>query len=206
MEQVYSGIVLGLTLSVLVGPIFFVLVQTTVERGFRAGMTFVAGVWTSDFAYAAAVYSGVSLMKTLLASPHFNFYMSLFGGSLLLIFGLATLFSPTPVQQSTQPLDSPRSPFRLWVKGFLLNAINPGTIFFWVGITSTQIVKEQLSTFDGLVFLFTLFAVIVFTDVLKVASAKLLQRYMQPRYIAWLRKISGIALIAFGIILIYKVF
>jgi len=60
MHPLLNGLFFGLTLTILLGPIFFALIQTGVERGFRAGVVLGSGIWISDIIFIIAVYLGVS--------------------------------------------------------------------------------------------------------------------------------------------------
>ena len=51
MDALGSGILLGLTLSILTGPILFTIIQTSIEEGFRAGITVASGIWISDLLF-----------------------------------------------------------------------------------------------------------------------------------------------------------
>lgn len=48
MQYVFEGILLGLTLTILLGPIFVALTQTGIKHGIRAGISVGTGIWTSD--------------------------------------------------------------------------------------------------------------------------------------------------------------
>ncbi len=48
MAPVYQGVLIGLALTLLVGPLVLTLVQTRVTQGVRAGLVEGAGIWTSD--------------------------------------------------------------------------------------------------------------------------------------------------------------
>jgi len=48
MQYVLEGLLLGLSLSFLLGPIFIVLVQSSLEQGSKAGFLAAAGIWFSE--------------------------------------------------------------------------------------------------------------------------------------------------------------
>jgi threonine/homoserine/homoserine lactone efflux protein len=63
---------LGLVLCLMVGPLFFTLVQTGVEEGLRAGTMVGLGIWVSDLLYIFAVYGGMSYLSQFTARDHFS--------------------------------------------------------------------------------------------------------------------------------------
>ncbi len=47
-----EGMLLGFTLSLMIGPLFFAIVQAGLAGGFRAGAMMAAGIWISDLLFA----------------------------------------------------------------------------------------------------------------------------------------------------------
>jgi len=43
-----EGILYGLVLAAMLGPIFVALTQTAIEKGAKAGLTVGLGIWISD--------------------------------------------------------------------------------------------------------------------------------------------------------------
>ena len=212
MNAFIDGIGWGMVLCILIGPIFFALIQAGIEQGFRAGLAIGVGVWISDFLYIAGVYWGVSYIMKWVEGDGFKLYLGIIGGIILIAFGLGTLIHKLPehslIITSEVKNKAPQrssSYFSLWLKGFLINTVNPFTIFFWLSITSTVIVKGDLGTSDALLFFSGLFITIIATDLAKIYLAKLIRNWLKPKYILWVRRISGIALIIFGIVLILRV-
>jgi threonine/homoserine/homoserine lactone efflux protein len=201
-----KGILLGLTLSVIVGPVFFVLLQATIERGSKAGFIFVSGVWLSDFLYMIAAFYGIAGIQSMAGSADFHLWMSWIGGLLLLSFGIANLIKSKPAIQNIDNQQITTNYWQLWVKGFLINSTNPGTILFWIGPASTSATDAQANPIDAWILLISLYLTIVATDLLKILFAKRLRQNMKGDYILRLRRISGWALILFGLFLIYNTF
>jgi len=207
MSLLLNGIVWGLALSILMGPILFTLVQTGIERGFRAALMIGIGVWVSDILFIGSLYSSVQYLQDITEWDGFKLYLGIIGGIILIGIGSGTLFSKPPdfeVYKKGRKKFS-ESYFALWLKGFLINTINPFTVLFWVGIMSTVVVKDNLNFWQASLFLGGILGTIIFTDLLKVILAKKIRKYFQPKYILLMRRISGSALVIFGIILIVRV-
>ena len=209
MNFILDGIKLGLILAMLVGPIFFALLQAGVEEGVRAGSMVGLGIWVSDALFITGAYFGISYLNRLVEGPQFAFYLG-FGGSLILAsFGLATLLTAPRAGLQTH---WGRTTFRsssywaLWAKGFLLNTINPFTFFFWIGVATTMAANERFSgPADASLFFGSILATIIATDLSKVLLAKRIRRLLRPLHLMWLRRISGGALIAFAVVLLLRV-
>lgn len=57
MTPFLEGIILGITLAVLLGPALFALVQTSIHRGFRAGMRLAFGIFLAILPLCSLVLS-----------------------------------------------------------------------------------------------------------------------------------------------------
>ena len=142
MEQYIQGLVAGFALSFLMGPLFFMLLRIGIEHGFRPTMVYCSGVWVSDFFYILATYFGVSYVTALTEIDGFKIYIGILGGGLLIAFGIASmLVKPSKIDDENLILTK-TSPFALFARGFAINTFNPGTVFFWL-ILSSKLSSEK---------------------------------------------------------------
>ncbi|MDO1512901.1 LysE family transporter [Maribacter confluentis] len=204
LEDIQAAIPLGFFLSFMVGPVFFVLLQTSAVKGFRAAITFDLGVLLADVLFIILAYfSSFQLLENLSNQPG----LYVFGGVILLIYGVFTFFK---VGNITLPDESKRirkSDFLgLFIKGFLLNFINIGVLVFWLGIII--IVGPSLDNQPNrfITFFATVLLSYFVTDIFKILLAKQLKRKLTVNRIKWIKKIIGIILIICGIVLIVKGF
>jgi threonine/homoserine/homoserine lactone efflux protein len=204
----WEGIKIGVVLTLMIGPLFFTLVQTGIEEGFKAGAIVGAGIWVSDFLFILLVYGGTSVIAQHLHG--LNIFMGVGGSALLASFGLGQLLTSPKgsfLQDAGGRILSGRrssSGLSLWMKGFLINTVNPFTLFFWLGLIGAVAVREVWSPRDAVAFFGGILSVIVVGDLAKVLLAKKIRRIMQPVHLLWLRRISGAALIAFGAVLFVR--
>ncbi len=202
----WQGIQYGLVLTLLVGPIFFALLQTGLEQGFRAGLGVALGVWLSDVAYITLAYFSLSLIRSFANNPSFTFYVGLVGGTILIVFGI--LSALTRPRMSMRPRKHPirsDSYFGLITKGILLNGFNPFTVIFWIALVSTVFLNVDYSGKQAVSFFAGLMTMVMIADVLKILLAKRIRRWLSPRHLLWIRRITGILLFAFGLVLIGRV-
>lgn len=207
MDMLLGGIKVGLILSFMIGPIFFALVQTSVEEGFRAGAMVALGIWVSDASFVLAVYYGVSYLAEIVKAPSFSLILGIAGSILLACFGLVTLLTiPKGLLTGVLP-DYKRSSsyLSLFIKGFLINTINPFTVFFWTSLMGTVVIKDGFDGQQASWFFGAVLGTIVTTDLLKVILAKKIRYSLRPVHLLWLRRISGGALIVFGVVLLFRV-
>lgn len=193
-------------LAIMIGPITFALVQVSVERGMRAGLLVGLGVWISDLLFIAGVYFGLSRVSALTAYRDFELTLGLAGGVLLFAFGVGTLWSSFRGVSSLQKaIALPVHPLLLATKGFLINTVNPFTVFFWIGVISKVLVEDGIAGSGALLYLGGMIGTISLTDALKVFTARSLRSWLTLEHILLLRRISAIALMLFGVILVIRV-
>ncbi|CAG2534692.1 Threonine/homoserine/homoserine lactone efflux protein [Maribacter dokdonensis] len=204
LEDIQAAVPLGFFLSFMVGPVFFVLLQTSAVKGFRAAITFDLGVLFADVLFILVAYfSSFQLLENLSNQPG----LYVFGGVILLVYGLVTFFR---TEKKEIPIESKKIRksdfFGLFIKGFLLNFINIGVLVFWLGIII--IVGPSLDNQPNR--FFTFFATVLLsyfvTDVFKILLAKQLKRKLTPERIVWVKKVIGIILIICGVVLVIKGF
>lgn len=204
MQLIFNGIQVGLALAILLGPIFFALIQTGVERGFRAGIMVGLGIWVSDLIFIGSAYAGLNFITAWTKDDNFMLYLGIAGGIILVAVGVGTLLSKPPDWDSGSIIPSKASYFSLWLKGFLVNTVNPFTFFFWISMMGATVGDKEYSRKEALVFFTAIITTIVITDLAKVLLAKYIRQWMTFKHILWLRRISGSALIIFGIVLVIR--
>ncbi len=201
-----KGLLLGITLSFMIGPLFFSIVQASLEAGFRAGMAVAGGIWTSDLLFIVLVQQGLKAMEALTALPDFRFWAGIVGGVMLVLFGLAGLLSDrksTSVRAAGEELTvlENKGYWGQWIKGFLINTFNPGTLIFWLGIATGVVAPNAWTRGEINLFFGAMMSVLIFTDLLKIYAAKRVRNWLTPTHIVQVKRTIGLVLIVFGVVL-----
>jgi threonine/homoserine/homoserine lactone efflux protein len=199
-----NGIVLGLVLAAMVGPVFFALIQISISKGFEAGAMLAAGVLVSDFVFIIiawvsneAIENNIYLKQTL----------GIAGGILLITFGILSLTRKNVSAANTPEVKiSGVNPLSVFLKGFLLNSLNPFVLFFWLGVMSVVSLNENYTKNDVVLFFIGALTTIITVDLLKAIAANKIRDFIKPGYLLWLNRITGMALTIFGVNLLLKVF
>lgn len=203
IEDVQAAIPLGFFLSFMIGPVFFVLLETSATKGFRAGLTFDMGVIIADILFLIIAYfSSFQLLENLSNQPG----LYVFGGVILLIYSITILFNRSPIKEKTDVHTTKTGYLGLFIKGFLLNFINIGVLVFWLGVII--VVGPSLDNDPNriLVFFTTMIATYLITDLFKILLAKQLKSKLTQKRIHLVKKALGIVLAICGIVLIVKGF
>lgn len=203
LSLITQGLLLGLTLAILLGPIFVTLTQIALEKGARAGIVASTGVWVSDIIIITLCYIFVQRIDYLVESVTFTYWMGLLGGFILISFGAGALFKKVNLVFDNAS-HSANDYFSFWTKGFLVNTVNPFTFVFWIGVISTYVIKAKISGLKSFVFFSSIMLVIMLTDTLKVLLAKAIRNKLDQKHFTIFSRIAGVGLIIFGIVLLLR--
>lgn len=197
MEIVLKGIISGIVLALLIGPVFFTIIQTSIERGFWCGVFVAIGVSLSDAFYILISYLG---LLQFMEAESFRLYLAYGGGFVLLLFGLYYLLIKSRKLARVDPKQlEARSWIRLAAKGFIINGLSPMVLFFWLATVS--VATTQLGYAKGqraILFFASIVATVFITDVIKAKLADKLRALMTPRFIRIMNFVLGIALVFFA--------
>lgn len=197
MDVILNGIISGLVLALLIGPVFFTILQTSIERGFGSGVFVAVGVSLSDAFYITLTYMGV---YQLFDHGNFRLYLAYFGGVVLLIFGTYYLFVKSRQMRHFDPEKiRVKSPWRLVGKGFIINGLTPMVLIFWLGTVGLATTKLGYSTPQKAVpYFISIISTVFATDVIKAKLADKLRRLLTRKFIRNLNILLGLILVIFG--------
>jgi threonine/homoserine/homoserine lactone efflux protein len=204
MEFLLNGILLGLSLSMLVGPLVIALVQTSLSEGVPAGLTVGFGIWVSDLAFIIATYLGLSYIQQMVSWEGFEPTMGVAGGIILIVFGLGVFLSSSKKTFETEIAIRRSSVWSLLLKGFLINTINPFTVFVWTGVAGNLIAAAEKEGW-AMLFYVGVLGTIILTDSLKVFFAKWVRKWLKPKVVHRIQQVAGIALLLLGVGLMLRV-
>lgn len=194
---VLNGIKFGLVLALLVGPVFFTIIQTSVERGFWNGSLVALGVSLSDIFYVSICYLG---MAQVLENGSFRMYLAYGGGGMLIALGGYHLFIKSRRRSQLQVSAIKQRGFFLYIfKGFVINGLSPMVPIFWIGaISIASLDLGYTNGFTLIVFLVSLLSTVLITDISKAYLADKLRNLVTPRFMTIMNVTLGIVLIVFG--------
>ncbi len=193
----------------MIGPVFFILLQTSIRKGVRAALAFDAGVFLSDFIYILIAYVFYSEVAHLTTGNNTHI-AQIIGGSLFLVYGVATFFKKLkhqPVDEDGNVIHNQKDYLMLFIKGFLLNFANPMVIFYWFSVMTLASKNSAAKTDHSLSVLFFLGVILVTffsIDILKIIGAKRLRPLVTDNLLKALNRLIGIVFVGFGVFLLIK--
>jgi len=205
LQDILSAIPLGFFLSFMIGPVFFVLLETSVVKGFRAAIFFDLGVILADIVFITiAFFSSYRLIQSIKDDPA----LFIFGGLVMLTYGIISFVNNRKEARKIKideedPVELAKNNyFTLFVKGFFLNFINIGVLGFWLAILITIGPQLELKTSRMLTFFTALIVTYFVTDIFKILLAKQLRSKLNQKNILLIKKVISIVLIISGIFLL----
>lgn len=197
---IIKGLLLGLLLSISVGPVIFSIIKQSINNGHKGGFAFVAGVSASDISLVLFSQLFTELFRTLI---DYKKEIGVGGSILLIIIGVYVLFfKKVMVNEEGEQIIQlrKRDIVRVFLSGYFMNILNPSVIAFWL-IIATSVVGLSFS--HRVVLFGTCLFVVLLTDLAKVFLAGALRKKLTPKIIHYINILSGLILIGFGIALIW---
>jgi len=204
IQDVLNAIPLGVALSFMIGPVFFVLLETSVLKGAREAIVFDVGVILSDVFFITMAYFGShQILEKIKDEPS----LFIFGGLILTVYGLISLLKKKEqidIEDVNLKVVKRNIYLKLILKGFFLNFINIGVLAFWIGMI--VVIGPNVNMVPSRIFNFFLTVILSYflVDLLKIFLAKQLQKKLTPEVIVKIKRGMGILLIIFGLALVVK--
>jgi len=201
-DDILTAIPFGIILAFTIGPVFFVLLETSATKGFTSALIFDLGVILADVVFILlAFFSTNKLVEKVKDDPSFL----VFGGVLLVVYGaisfIKTSKSFRSIAREYHKVEIKKGYGKLFIKGFLLNFINIGVLLGWLGfiVIGTSLTTSENGT---IVFVATMLTTYFITDLVKIAAAKRLRTKLTPRRIFKTKKIVALVILGFGLLLL----
>ena len=202
INDILTGIPWGIFLSFMIGPVFFILIETSITKGFRAALAFDLGVVLGDIFFIGVAYLG---SYRLIASLKDKPALFIFGGIVMVAYGIISfvkLKKQAKIQYEAIDKEIIKKNYgSLFAKGFFLNVINIGVLGFWLAIIISVGPKLDMQTPRMLTFFTSVIVSYLLVDCLKIVLAKQLKSKLTPTNILKIKKGISIVLIVFGVAL-----
>uniref|UniRef100_UPI0040497BFF LysE family translocator n=1 Tax=Flavobacterium sp. TaxID=239 RepID=UPI0040497BFF len=202
IEDILAAIPLGFVLSFMIGPVFFILLETSITKGFRAALVFNSGVILGDIVFILiAFFSSYRLIQSIKDEPA----LFIFGGILMFTYGIISFIKVNKSfklsTDETVAMIKKKDYGNLFLKGFLLNFINIGVLGFWLALLITIGPKLDMNSQRITIFFSTILVSYFIIDIGKILIAKKLRVYLNPNNILKIKKIISIILMVSGLLL-----
>ena len=209
IEPILKGLLLGLILSISIGPVIFAIIKQSLTNGKSSGYAFVAGVSSSDIILLFVCNFFTSLFNLVL---NHKSSIALAGAGFLLLMGLYTLFFKK-LKLENMGMDGVHKTLGIkdlissYFSGFLMNTLNPSVFLFWFAWTAainTSADETPNPVQFKLIVFGTCLGFVLLSDLIKVFLAGKLRPRLTEKNLVWINRISGMIILIFSAVLLYS--
>lgn len=207
LDLIVKAIVTGFILSIMIGPVFFILLETSIRKGIRAALSFDLGVLLSDLIYIAIAYFFFAQVSSLTSGDN-SYLFRVFGGLIFVGFGIVTLMKKpkSDIQDEQDVINQKKDYWMLGLKGFFLNFANPAVIFYWFSVITLGAKKSNDSALGEHILIYIAVILVTFftIDILKIIGAKKLRPFITEKLLTLLNRLTGLIILVTGVFLFLK--
>ncbi|MFN4006676.1 MAG: LysE family translocator [Chitinophagaceae bacterium] len=210
LAAVVKGFVLGIMLSISVGPVIFSIIKQSIINGRKGGFYFIAGVSASDISLVLVCNVFTTLFGMLMAHET---TIGVAGSIFLVVMGIYTIFFkklPVPDERNKAVSSNfrKRDALAIFFSGYFMNTLNPGAFLFWFA-AGAAIIEDANKTPHPLPYKIIVFTtcllVVLLADIIKVLFAGKIREKLTSHVMGVINKISGLILLGFGMALMLSI-
>ena len=208
-----KGILFGIMISFMLGPAFFILIETSIKKGFKSALFLDLGILLSDAIYLLAAFFIAEKINLWLSTNNSLQYIA---GSVFILLGLFSIRKnylqkkedDTKIN-NLNAVDTKSSnliiyPFQLIIKGIGLNAINPGVLVFWIAACTYATNELKLTNIELLTFFGITLSTLFIVDIFKIYFSSKLKEKLDNSTLAIIGIGIGCLLVFFGLAICFK--
>ncbi len=208
IAPIAKGLLLGIILSISIGPVIFAILKQSLTNGHKAGYAFVAGVSASDVSLLIVCNVFTELFTLVLSHKAL---VAMVGAGFLLLMGLYTLlFKKIKLESVLEDKNkqmSRRNLVGIFMGGYLMNTLNPNVFLFWFAWTAA-IGSSASETNNPILYKILVFGscllFVLISDLAKVFLAGALRPRLTEKTLIWVNRISGMIILFFSAALFYS--
>ena len=202
-ELILSAVILGFMLSlVFIGPIFFLLIETSFSRGPKHALALDIGVISADLLCILAAYYASADIVTLI-DKHPGFYR--ITSILIFIYGIVMMVTKTKMHMPGEEKIISQNYFKTFMNGFFFNLLNVGVILFWL-VTVISVRNQYPDTGNFILYIGIVIATYLCIDLAKIFLAKQFHDKLTQTLANRIRRIVGGILIIFSFFIFLQSF
>lgn len=195
-----TGIVIGLMVSMPLGPIGLLIIQRTVNKNRISGFLSGIGVALSDTFYA--IIAGFSLTYIVAILKQHQLFFQIFGAFVLISLGLH-IFYKNPVKEVRKFRRKGSNYFQDLVFSFLIAVSNPLVILIFLAVlTGSGVVLSISEPYHSFFIILGIFTGGCLWWFLLTTIVGFFRHRFNLRVLWWFNKVAGVTIIAFVFITI----
>lgn len=195
------GIGTGFLMSILLGAIFFMLIQAGIKHGHKKGFTIAAGVITGDIIYIVFAIAFTEYISSFIKEHSSK--TALLGGIVLAIMGISAVLKSRKNMEEAEENSRFANARDYFLKPFFINIVNPANAAWWLGLYSLPPALDY-NLHQKIAFALGAIMTVYFTEVGIAYAASKLKKFTTPRMMKRVDVLVGIVFIVTGLSLFAK--
>ena len=195
-NHILIGFLIGLFVSVPVGPIAVLCMQRTLNKGRRHGFVTGLGAAFSDMVYAIIAVLGIGFVISFIAEN--QYVIQIIGSIIICIFGVY-IYRSNPMNRIT-PVNSAHNYFQDFGTAFLVTISNPMVVFLFLGLFAKFSFIEDVSVVRSIIGIISVFIGAATWWFLLVSFVNLFRSKINVRRLGIINKVMGIVVIMLAVI------
>jgi threonine/homoserine/homoserine lactone efflux protein len=188
-------------MSVLLGVIFFMLIQASLNHGPQKGWVIASGVISGDIIFVILAIGFTRYIQDFLTA--YESYVNLAGGLVLLGIGISNIRKKRVNPALGDAVSGVKSARDFYFKPFIINLLNPANAMWWLGLYSVQPAVHYDLT-QKILFAVGAIGAVFFTEVAIAYAASGLRKYITAERLHRVDLMVGAVLMGFGFWLLIK--
>jgi len=194
MNVILQGFLLGLSISLPVGPTNIEVLRRGLKEGWKSASLFVLGNLVALVFYLLLIIFGLSFLTQ---SKFFNILISFFG--IIVLFYLSYSAIKDFFSKKEFKFDTKVESKKNFLPGVVLTIANPVVLLFWTGILSSSFNNKQQSLFDGLLLSLGIILGDIIFFIFYIFLIHKGRKFLNKNTFRYFSLIAGLILIYFGI-------
>ena len=197
ISMLLKGLVIGIFVSIPVGPIGLLCMQRTLNRGRAHGFATALGATSSDLIYAIIAVFSMSFIIDFIEEHHF--ILQIAGSIIVFLFGLYTYLS-NPVKKLTKFNLEKKNYIQDFFTSFGLTITNPLVIFLFIALIARFSFVEDTTFWQNIAGICFILLGAFFWWILLVSSVNLFRNRFNPRRLYVVNQSTGIIFIVLVVV------
>ncbi|WP_413166094.1 LysE family translocator [Capilliphycus salinus ALCB114379] len=193
MSFFFKGLLVGFSIAAPVGPIGVLCIRRSLTYGKMTGFVSGLGAATADAMYGCIAGFGLSFISNFLVAQ--QIWFKIIGGLFLGYLGLKT-FLEKPAKEAAKSTEN----FGVFASTFFLTITNPMTILSFLAIFAGLGLATANHYFDAVILVLGVFLGSASWWLLLASGVSLFREKFSDRILQAVNQVSGIIILAFGII------
>lgn len=194
-SKIIKGIIIGLMVSIPLGPIGIIVIQRTLNRGWLSGFFSGLGAATADLVYAIIAATGFGIILQLVETHVRPLQIITF--CIVIIIGFA--ISQKSVKKMRKERTKSANFFTDFLSMFLLTFSNPLVLGVFLALFTGAATTGDASVKNIVIILSGVFTGALLWWLTLTASVSLFRHKFRFRNLFWINKVTGIIILIIGI-------